>query len=578
VLVAVALGVFFTAVPAPAAPAESTADVVVYGGSSAGVVAAVQAARMGKSVIVIEPGRYIGGLTAGGLGMTDKGVEPTIGGVSREFYQRMYRHYQQPSAWKFAKRDEYLKWLPLGWGAQRKHTDETKVQYVFEPSAATAVYNEMLREAGVRVVFKQRIDRSKAGVRKDGSRITSIVMESGEVYAARMFIDATYEGDLMATAGVTYATGREGNAQYGETFNGILPSGPLVFKRFSPYVIPNDPKSGLLPRIEPRPPGKPGDGDHRQQAYNFRVCLTNVPENRVPFAKPAGYNPFDYELLARWIASRKDVKPGPSKTGPVALGGPDSNLGVSLQMIPNGKTDSNHGSEFGSDYLGRSWTWADASYDERERLWQEHKTYIAGLLWFLAYDERCPKAVRDEMSKWGLAKDEFTDNDHWPFQLYVREARRMISDYIMTEHDARGARRVDDAVALASYTSDSHGVTLYLNEDGYVCREKGFYVRTGVFPVSYRAIRPKAGQADNLLVPTCLSSSHAAYGPMRMEPVFMMLGQAAGTAACIAIDEKTTVQELSYPKLRQRLASDKAVLDWKWPKPGSKPAEKGGEE
>ena len=545
-----------------------SADVVVYGGSASGVVAAVQAARMGKSVIVIEPGKHLGGLTSGGLSMTDTGTKGTIGGVSREFYERIYRHYTQPSAWKFTTRDEYMNWLPTHWAGGPKAAEFGKIQFVFEPHVAEKIFNDLAREAGVKIVTGERLDL-KRGVKKEGVTITSIVMESGRTFAAKVFIDATYEGDLMAKAGVSYVTGREGNAKYSETLNGILPSGPAVFEKVSPYVVAGDPKSGFLPRVDPQPPGKPGDPDHRQQAYNFRVCLTNAPENRVPLQKPAGYNPLDYELLARWIATLKNVKPAISRIGDTALAGGDRNLGISFHKMPNRKTDSNIGSEFGSDYLGRSYGWAEADHAQREALWQEHKTYVQGLLWFLAYDERCPPQVREEMQKWGLSKDEFADSDHWPFQLYVREARRMVSDYVVTEHDARGTQAADDPVALASYTSDSHGVCLYLDEQGRLCREKGFYVRTGVFGISYRSIRPKANEAANLLVPMCLSASHAAYGPTRMEPVFMMLGQAAGAAAALAIDGKVSVQQLPYAKLRERLLADRAVLEWKKPKPAS---------
>lgn len=546
------------------AQSPSDTDVLVYGGSAAGVIAGVQAARMGKRVVVIEAGRHLGGLTSGGLGMTDTGVKSTIGGISREFYERVHRHYLKPEAWRQTTRQEYMDWLPTYWAGGPKNADFGKIQFVFEPHVAEKIFNDLIREAGVEVIYGERLDL-KRGVKKNGAAIASITMESGRMFTAKVFIDATYEGDLMAKAGVTYVTGREGNAKYGETLNGILPSGPAVFERISPYVVAGDLKSGLLPRVDPQPPGKPGEGDHRQQSYNFRVCLTNAPENRAPLTKPARYNPLDYELLARWVATMKKVQPAPSRIGDTALGGGDRNIGISFHKLPNRKTDSNIGSEFGSDYLGRSYDWADADYAQREALWQEHKTYVQGLLWFLAYDERCPAPVRAEMQNWGLAKDEFTDSGNWPFQLYVREARRMVSDYVVTEHDARGVKSADDPVALGSYHSDSHGVCLYVDEQGRLCREKGFYQRTGVFGISYRSIRPKAGECSNLLVPMCLSASHAAYGPTRMEPVFMMLGHAAGAAAALAIDVGTTVQTLPYARLRDRLRADRAVLEWKLP-------------
>ena len=563
--------VWLLAVIATRALRADTVDVVVYGGSAAGAIAAVEAARLGRSVILVEPGRHLGGLTSGGLSMTDTGVKGTIGGLSREFYERIYRHYTKPGAWKFTTREEYLGWLPAHWGVDGKETERGKMQFVFEPHVAEQVFNEMTREAGVKVVFGERLDL-QYGVKKQGAAITSIAMESGRTFAAKVFIDATYEGNLMAKSGVAYATGREGNAKYGETLNGILPSGPAVFEKISPYIIADDPQSGLLPRVDPQPPGKPGDPDHRQQSYNFRVCLTNAPENRVPFVRPANYNPLDYELFARWIATMKNVLPAPSRVGDTALAGGERNLGISFHKMPNRKTDSNIGSEFGSDYLGRSYDWAEADYAKREALWQEHKTYVQGLLWFLAYDERCPAPVRAEMQKWGLSKDEFTDSDYWPFQLYVREARRMVSDYVVTEHDARGTRSAEDPVALGSYHSDSHGVCLYLDEQGRLCREKGFYVRTGVFGISYRSIRPRASECTNLIVPMCLSASHAAYGPTRMEPVFMMLGHAAGVAAALAIERETTVQAVPYAALRERLAAERALLAWAAPNPAPNPA------
>lgn len=555
------LALSFSLSAGPCRAAEPACDILVYGGSASGVVAAVQAARMGKSVILVEPGRHIGGLTASGLGMTDVGVFGTIGGVAKEFYHRIYDYYTRKDAWKADTRDEFFAWLPGSWGVDGKRAQELGILLQFEPHAAESVFKDMLREAGVRLVHGERLDLGK-GVRKKDARITSLVMESGREFSARMFIDATYEGDVMAKAGVRYVTGRESNAHYGETLNGILPSGPAVFEKVSPYIVAGDPSSGLLPHVEPKPPGKPGDADFRQQAYNFRVCLTDVPENRVPIEKPAGYNPLEYEALIRWIGTLKNVRPGTARSALVALGGENRNLGISFHRMPNRKTDSNIGSEFGSDYLGMSWDWADGDYALREKRWQQHKTYILGLIWTLANDERLPESVRAEAKRWGLPKDEFVDNGNWPFQLYVREARRMVSDYVVTEHDARGAKSAEDPVALGSYHSDSHGVTYYVDEQGRLCREKGFYVRTGVFGISYRSIRPKAAECTNLLVPMCLSASHAAYGPTRMEPVFMMLGHAAGAAASLALDRGVTVQDLPYATLRAKLEADRQVLTW----------------
>jgi hypothetical protein len=397
-------------------------------------------------------------------------------------------------------------------------------------------------------------------------------MESGREFAGRTFIDATYEGDLMARAGVKYIVGREPNSLYDETLNGVFPFTPAPFPKISPYIVAGDPTSGLLPRVEPKPPGVKGQGDRRVQAYNFRICLTDIPENRVPLVKPATYNPLDYELLARLIATMKDVTPGPRRAAAMGLRGKGLDLGINFELVPNRKTDSNCGSEFGSDMFGRSYDWPEADYEGRQRIWEEHKFYTQGLLWFLANDPRIPQPVRDEMQRWGLAKDEFTDNDHWPRQLYVREARRMISDYVVTEHEAKGANPAQDAVAIASYPLDSHGVTLFVDDAGILNRERGFYVGTKPFAVSYKAIRPRADECTNLLVPGCLSASHAAYGSIRMEPVFMMLGHASGAAAALASERNVAVQEVPYDALRARLLAGGQIIEYPVPKTAAKPA------
>ncbi len=444
--------------------------------------------------------------------------------------------------------------------------EEFQAQFLFEPHAAEHAFNELAREAGVQVVYGERLNLEK-GVRKEGARITSLLMESGREFAAQVFIDSSYEGDVMAKAGVKYIVGREPNSLYGETLNGSFPFTPAPFPKISPYVVAGDPASGLLPRVEPKPPGPKGSGDHRVQAYNFRICLTDVPENRVPLTKPESYNALDYELLARHIATMKNVKPGPRKHAAIGLRGNGGDLGINFELVPNRKTDSNCGSEFGSDMYGTSYGWPDGDYGTREKLWQQHKDYLLGMLWFLGNDPRLPQEVRTEMQRWGLPKDEFADNGHFPHQLYVREARRMIGDYVITENDARGTRPVEDPVALGSYPLDSHGVTLYVDEKGVLNRERGFFEGIKPFGISYRSLRPRAEECENLLVPCCLSCSHAAYGSVRMEPVFMMLGHAAGTAASLAIDKNTTVQAVPYPALKERLLADKQILER-----GTKPA------
>jgi hypothetical protein len=500
---------------AASAAADDRCDVVVYGGTSGGVAAAVQAARMGKSVVLIEPGKHLGGLTSGGLGATDIGNKAAIGGVSREFYGRVGNRYGKDAAW------------------------------TFEPHVAETVMGELAREARVNVVFGERLDLN-GGVKKQGGRIVNIRMESGLAFDARIFIDASYEGDLMAQAGVSYHVGREANAVYDETFNGVqLGSKKHQFKvPVDPYVRPGDPASGLLPGIHGGSPGEHGEGDRRVQAYNFRLCLTDDPANRLPFPKPAGYDPLRYELLRRYIEA-----------------GVFDAMGSNLPM-PNRKTDMNNNGAFSSDNIGTNYDYPDGDYATREKVFEDHVVYQQGLMWFLANDPRLPERLRREVNRWGLCKDEFQETGGWPHQLYVREARRMISAYVMTQHNCQGRELADDAIGLAAYGMDSHNTQRWV-KDGYASNEGDVQVHGfSPYPVSYRSIVPKQSECDNLLVPVCLAASHIAYGSIRMEPVFMVLGQSAATAACQAIDRDIAVQQLDYAVLEERLLADKQVLAW----------------
>lgn len=520
---------------AAVAGTPETYDVVVYGGTSGGVAAAVQAARMGRSVVLVEPGRHVGGLTSGGLGMTDTGDKRVIGGISREFYRRIRAWYVRDRAWTFQPRAAFRHLRP-----------DDDALWRFEPHVAEAVFRDMLREAGVRVELGERL-KLDGGVTKTGAEITAITMESGRVFRGRMFVDAGYEGDLMAKAGVRYAVGREANAVYGETLNGIAvrhARGHQFKRRVDPHVIPGDPSSGLLPGIHAGGPGEEGAGDARVQAYNFRMCLTDVPANRVPFPKPAGYDPARYELLLRYMT-------------------PEWNdIFGNHQAVPNGKTDTNNHGAIGTDDIGMSDGYPEGDYAARERIFKEHETYQKGLMWFLANDPRVPEAVRGRVGVWGLAADEFTDNGNWPHQLYIREARRMISDHVQTEHDCRRTRVTPQSVGMGSYTMDSHHCQRYVDAGGGVRNEGNVQVYPGgPYPISYLAIRPRAGECRNLLVPVCLSSSHIAYGSIRMEPVFMVLGQSAATAACLALDAGVGVQDVPYEKLRARLEADGQILD-----------------
>jgi hypothetical protein len=526
--------------------ATRQADVVIYGCTSGAITAAVQTKKMGKSVILVCPEKHLGGLTAGGLGWTDSGNKAVIGGLSHEFYHRVWQHYQQPSAWKWQKREQY--------GNQGQGTPAldqgARTMWIFEPHVAEKVYEDWMKELKISIHRDSWLDREK-GVKKNGARIASISMLNGDIYVAKMFIDATYEGDLMAAAGVDYHVGRESNATYGETLNGVQ-TGVLhhrhhfgVLKtRISPYVVPGDPSSGVLPRISTAPPGNFGEGDKKVQAYNFRMCLTQVPANRVPFPKPKTYDPKEYELLLRifgagWRETFDKFDP-----------------------IPNFKTDTNNHGPFSTDNIGRNWDYPEASYARRREIIQEHVDYQQGWLYFIANDPRVPEDVRTEMAKWGLAKDEFTDNGHWPHQIYVREARRMVGRFVMTQNELQKKKPTPESVGMGSYSIDSHNIQRYITPEGYVQNEGDIGVSTnGPYQISYGSLVPKKGQAPNLLVPVAVSSSHIAYGSIRMEPVFMILGQSAATAAVMAIDSNIDVQDVPYDKLRTRLLADGQVLE-----------------
>ncbi len=522
-------------------------DVVVYGGTSAGVTAAVQAAEMGKSVVLIEPGEHLGGLSSGGLGATDIGNKGAIGGLSRKFYTRVYLHYLKDKGWKYEKRSDYRRGEDY-WQGGAESWDKDKAWWMFEPHVAEGIFNDMVRQAKVPVVYGERLDL-ESGVSKQSARITSVKMESGRVFRGRIFIDATYEGDLMAKAGVSYTVGRESNAQYQETLNGVQTKNATHHnfdKPVDPYVIPGDPSSGLLPRVHGGSPGNEGEGDKRVQAYCFRMCLTDVAANRLPYPKPANYDEKQYELLLRYCEAGYDAVPWLPT------------------IMPNRKTDTNNRDGFSTDDIGMNYEYPEADYATRAKIIAEHESYQKGLMWTLANHPRVPGSIRQRVSRWGPAKDEFVDNGNWPHQLYVREARRMVSDCVMTEHNCRWKHIAEDSVGLGAYGMDSHNTQRYVDCNGHVRNEGDVQVGvSGPYPISYRSIVPKERQCSNLLVPVCLSASHIAYGSIRMEPVFMVLGQSASTAACLAIDEGTTVQKLSYTKLRERLLRDKQILEWR---------------
>ncbi len=534
----------------PANAAEpARADIVIYGGTSGGVAAAVAAAREGKSVLLLEPERHLGGLTTGGLGATDIGNKAAIGGIAREFYERIHQHYAKPESWTWEKPQEVAKNAAGQERGKDPLVEKTgrPTKWTFEPRVAMDIYKQMMREAKVDVQFGQRL----ASVKKDGARIVEIAMKNGRVFAGRMFIDASYEGDLMVKAGVSYHVGREANAKYGETLNGVRAETPYhQFKVVvDPYVKPGDPSSGLLPFIQPGDGGKPGDGDRCVQAYNFRLCMTQVEGNKLPWTAPPGYDEKKYELLARYLeasAAANKLPPVGKLMNPVRM--------------PNGKTDTNNNGPFSTDFIGCNYDYPDGDYATRERIWKEHENYTRGFLYFLATNKRVPQVLRDEMNSWGLAKDEFVATGGWPPQMYVREARRMISDYVMTEHDCRWERKVADGVGLGAYGMDSHNCQRIV-KNGHVENEGDVEIGCrGPYPISYRSIVPKASECDNLFVPVCLSATHIAYGSIRMEPVFMILGQSSAVAAAMAMDDGVTVQKVSYEKLAPKLKTQGQII------------------
>lgn len=527
---------FLVALVFATSTAKADQSVVIYGGTSAGVVAAVQVARMGESVVLIEPGKHVGGLTSGGLGNTDVGKPETISGITREFYQGIHNWYSNPDNWKHQSKEEFLK------RADKKRI-ASDAMFVFEPHVAQTLLDQMLRDANVTVVLGERLDLD-GGVSKDGTKIVSIRMESGRVFTGKVFLDCSYEGDLMAKAGVSYTVGREANSKYGEFFNGVQTNEPTRGKGLDPFIIPGDPSSGLIEGLQQNVIGKDGDGDQRVQAYNYRLCLTNQDDNRTPFDKPADYREEEFELLFRWLEA-----------------GNTRGLPVGLNPVPNHKTDSNKAGWVSTDYIHHADEYPDGDYAKRAQVIADHIRYTKGFLWSLANHPRVPEKIRRRASQWGYAADEFTDNGNFPHQLYVREGRRMLGELVMTEHELKKRKKITDPVALGSYGMDSHPTQLWVDENGSLNADTPPWTGVGPYGISYRSLTPKADECSNLLVPVCVSASHSAYGSLRMEPVYMMIGQAAGTAACLAIEGDASVQDVSYPALRDRLIADGQLVE-----------------
>ncbi len=505
---------------ASAAAPPVSVDVVVYGGTAGGVIAAVAAAREGLSVALVEPGRHLGGMVSGGLGWTDYGRKEVIGGYSLEFFERVGKKYGRPIEWHF------------------------------EPHVAESVFDELVRENGIRVLLDHRL-REKDGVRRSGTRITEIVTEDGTVVRARVFVDASYEGDLMAQAHVSYTWGREGATEYGESLAGVREQTP--YHQFRARVSPLDDSGKLLPEIMPRSEDPVGAADRRVQAYNFRLCMTKTPDNRVAFPKPFAYTPGRYELLARYLPALETALGRPLKVDDVMK--PD--------IVQNGKTDTNNNGAFSTDYIGGSYEYPEADYATRAKIRQAHVDYVQGFLYFLATDPRVPRALSKEMNEWGLCRDEFTDAAHWPYQLYVREARRMVGEYVVSQRDIQTDLTKPDPIGMGSYNSDSHNVQRRPAADGAAVENEGdMQVPVKPYQIPYRVMLPKRSEATNLLVPVCFSATHVAYSTLRMEPQYMIIGHAAGVAARLAITGNTAVQDVDPKALADRLRSQRAVFDY----------------
>jgi hypothetical protein len=498
---------------------------------------------MGKSTVLVSDYGHLGGMTSSGLGYTDLGDPAILGGISREFYHRVYLHYQDDSAWDIQSKDSYS-----GGGQGSAAFDTTtELGTVFEPKVAEQIFNEMAAEAGVTVI-EGRMDLTN-GVTMNGTRIQTLHLTSGTDVQAKMFVDAGYEGDLMAAAGVSFTVGREANSTYSESVNGIRGAGSenQLYDGIDPYVVKGDSSSGLLPGVNADRGGETGAADHRLQAYCYRMVLTDVAANRVAVEKPADYNRDDYELLFRSIDDA-------GQTG----------YFFKLSMMPNRKTDSNNNGGISTDYIGMNygddWDWTTLNYEEREALAARHRDWQLGLIWTLQNDSGIPQTIRDSYAKWGLPADEFTDNGHWPYNLYIREARRMVSDFVMTEKYCLNRLPVTDSVGMGAYTLDSHNTQRFVY-NGMV-KNEGDVQRTisSPYPISYRALTPKTNECENLLVPWALSASHIAFGSIRMEPVFMNLAQSSATAAAIAIDDDISVQDVDYKKLSLQLRANGQVL------------------
>ena len=501
-------------------------DVCVYGESASGVMAAIQSARLGKKTVLISKNSHVGGMATSGLTATDINRQDQVGGLAAEFYGRIWDYYINPQVWRNQTREEFMI-------SSRKRTftgknDARQIQWVYESGVAERIMKDMLEEAGVTVIYNAPLDLEGGASVRDG-KIRKIHLLNGTDVKAKMFLDCSYEGDLMAAAGVSYIIGREGVDQYGEDMAGIR---KFNFIQTSPYLNGKD--GELIPYVAPELYGEIGSADSRTQAYCYRVTLTDDPDNMIPISKPENYNAALYEIVIRRFQMEKDLQL--------------KNI-ITFTPMPNRKTDTNH-----LDFFGASFDYAAGDYQVRARMEQEHKDYAIGMLWCLGHDERVPKHIREEMLRWGWPKDEFVENGGFPYQIYVREARRMIGEKVMTQQNVQKTDRipVEHSVGIGTYMMDCHFVS-YVAGDGGVIVEGGIFTSTKPYAIDYYSLVPKRNECVNLLVPVCLSASHVAYTTIRMEPTYMILGQSAAVAAVQAMDSKCAVQEIDYPVLRTKL-------------------------
>lgn len=494
-------------------------DVVIYGGTASGVMAAVSAARDGMDVALIEPGRHIGGMVTGGLSYTDRGDISIIGGITKEVFKKIGSYYGKDIEWNF------------------------------EPHIAEKAFVELLKNENVDLYFNKML-KEKNGIEKHNKKIINIETEDGALFFGQIFIDSSYEGDLMADSGVSYTVGRESSSQYDESFAGELP--PMGRNNFYYHLNAFDDYGSLYYGVSDGLPGIIGQGDKKVQAYNYRLCVTNQ-ENMIPFYKPNNYNRNNYELLSAWINKIKELE--------------NRELGFSdivyLGKLPNNKYDVNNYGPFSTDFIGESWEYPDGDYKKREEIKNNHKEYIQGLLYFISNDESIPEELKRDVKKWGYAADEFTDNHYWPYQIYIREARRMISDFVFTESDIRKDKVKYDSVGIGSYGIDTHNVQRYIIKEGFVLNEGELQFPVKPYEIPYRALIPKKSETENLIVSVCISASHSAYSSVRMEPQYMIMGEAAGIAAAISIRNNNNVQEIDYDELKTKLINNGSILKLK---------------